>query len=98
MAELKICLRFQFSSLRAQNETLKQEIVSQEVELKGQISVLEKKVHENWVSARQAERRLEELKQEAGQLRNRLTLRERAFQDDRLHNSKFDLGSFFKIT
>ncbi|XP_044755567.1 transport and Golgi organization protein 1 [Coccinella septempunctata] len=79
-------LQSEVQNYKAQNETLKQEIVSQEVELKGQISVLEKKVHENWVSARQAERRLEELKQEAAQLRNRLTLRERALQEDRLHN------------
>lgn len=79
-------LQSEVQNYKSQNETLKQEIVSQEVELKGQISVLEKKVHENWVSARQAERRLEELKQEAAQLRNRLTLRERALQEDRLHN------------
>lgn len=65
------------SIFRAQTESLKQEIMSQEIELKSQISVLEKKAHENWVSARQAERKLEESKQEASQLRHRLTLLER---------------------
>lgn len=75
--------------LRAQNESLKQEIVSQEVELKSQISVLEKKAHESWVNARQAERRVEEAKQEAAQLRNRLTLKERSFTEDKGQNSKF---------
>lgn len=61
--------------------------MAQEVELKSQISLLEKKVHDNWVMARQAERRLEDAKQEAAQLRNRLTLRERAYSEDK--NSKF---------
>ncbi|KAL3270321.1 hypothetical protein HHI36_009372 [Cryptolaemus montrouzieri] len=79
-------LQSEVQNYKAQNESLKQEIISQEVELKSQISVLEKKVHENWVSARQAERRLEDVKQEAAQLRNRLTLRERALQEDKTHN------------
>ncbi|XP_008197649.1 transport and Golgi organization protein 1 isoform X2 [Tribolium castaneum] len=67
----------QLQNYKAQTESLKQEIMSQEIELKSQISVLEKKAHENWVSARQAERKLEEAKQEAAQLRHRLTLQER---------------------
>lgn len=58
------------------------------MELKSQISVLEKKAHENWVSARQAERRLEDAKQEAAQLRNRLTLRERTFNEEKGQNRK----------
>ena len=37
----------------------------------------EKKAHENWVQSRQLERRLEESKQEAAQLRQRLTLVEK---------------------
>ncbi|XP_044271652.1 transport and Golgi organization protein 1-like [Tribolium madens] len=73
----------QLQNYKAQTESLKQEIMSQEIELKSQISVLEKKAHENWVSARQAERKLEEAKQEAAQLRHRLTLRERALQEDK---------------
>ncbi|KAK9877016.1 hypothetical protein WA026_016043 [Henosepilachna vigintioctopunctata] len=79
-------LQSEVQNYKMQNESLKQEIVSQEVELKSQISVLEKKVHENWVTARQAERRLEDLKQEAAHLRNRLTLSERALQEDKIHN------------
>lgn len=75
-------------TFRAQNESLKQEIVSQEVELKSQISVLEKKAHESWVTARQAERKLEDARQEASQLRNRLTLKERTFTDDKNQNRK----------
>lgn len=50
--------------------------------------MLEKKAHENWVSARQAERRLEDAKQEAAQLRNRLTLRERTFNEEKGQNRK----------
>lgn len=73
---------------RSQYESLKQEVVSQEVDLKSQISVLEKKAHENWVAARQAERKLEEAKQEAAQLRNRLTLRERNFNEEKGQNRK----------
>lgn len=73
---------------RAQNESLKQEIVAQEVQMKSQISVLEKKAHENWVAARQAERKLDDAKHEAAQLRNRLTLRERNLNDEKMLNRK----------
>ncbi|XP_072388354.1 uncharacterized protein Tango1 [Diabrotica undecimpunctata] len=71
---------------KSQNETLKQEIVSQEIELKSQISMLEKKVHDNWVTSRQMERKLEDSRQETALLRNRLTLRERAMIDERTQN------------
>ncbi|KAJ8968542.1 hypothetical protein NQ317_002624 [Molorchus minor] len=71
---------------KVQNEALKQEIISQEIELKSQISMLEKKVHENWVTSRQAERKLEDARQEAAQLRHRLTLRERALIENRLQS------------
>ncbi|XP_022900092.2 transport and Golgi organization protein 1 [Onthophagus taurus] len=76
-------IKEELQNYKSQNELLKQEIVSQEVELKSQISVLEKKAHESWLSARQAERRLEDAKQEAAQLRNRLTLKERSFTEDK---------------
>ncbi|KAF5279185.1 hypothetical protein FQR65_LT03432 [Abscondita terminalis] len=76
----------ELQNYKAQNESLKQEILEQEVQMKSQISVLEKKAHENWVTARQAERKLEDAKQEAAQLRNRLTLRERSFTEDKIHN------------
>ncbi|XP_067009668.2 transport and Golgi organization protein 1 [Anabrus simplex] len=70
-------LQEEVESYKSQNETLKKEILDQERGLKAQIATLERKVHENWVVARQAERKLEETKQENGQLRNRLTLVER---------------------
>lgn len=76
----------ELQNYKTQNESLKQEILEQEVQMRSQISVLEKKAHENWVSARQSERKLEEAKQEAAQLRNRLTLRERSFTEEKMHN------------
>ncbi|XP_018562711.1 transport and Golgi organization protein 1 [Anoplophora glabripennis] len=76
----------EIENYKAHNETLKQEIVSQEIDLKSQISMLEKKVHENWVTARQTERKLEDARQEAAQLRNRLTLRERVINEERIQN------------
>ncbi|XP_015185829.1 PREDICTED: transport and Golgi organization protein 1 isoform X1 [Polistes dominula] len=66
---------------KQQIEMLKREIVDQEREYKSQITILETKAHEQWVTARQNERRLEESKAEAGQLRNRLTLIEKNLSD-----------------
>lgn len=61
--------------------------------------MLENKAHDNWVLMRQAERKLEESKQEASQLRNRLTVVEKnlsnssitnqADQDAKLQNSVY---------
>lgn len=67
---------------RSQIETLKKEIIDQERGLKNQIAGLEQKAHENWVAARQAERKLEESKQETALLRNRLTLIEKNSSSD----------------
>ncbi|XP_053977076.1 LOW QUALITY PROTEIN: transport and Golgi organization protein 1 [Hylaeus volcanicus] len=67
----------EIQNYKQQIEMLKHEILDQEREYKNQISVLETKAHEQWVIARQVERRLEESKVEAGQLRNRLTLIEK---------------------
>ncbi|XP_015601269.1 transport and Golgi organization protein 1 isoform X1 [Cephus cinctus] len=66
---------------KQQIEMLKREILDQEREYKNQISALETKSHEQWVIARQCERRLEESKAEASQLRNRLTLVEKSIND-----------------
>ncbi|XP_066260466.1 transport and Golgi organization protein 1 isoform X2 [Euwallacea similis] len=71
----------ELQNYKCQNENLKQEIINQEVELKSQISMLEKKNQENWVTQRQAERKLEEARHEAAILRNRLTLRERTLAE-----------------
>nr|XP_012149900.1 PREDICTED: transport and Golgi organization protein 1 isoform X1 [Megachile rotundata] len=71
----------EIQNYKQQIEMLKREILDQEREYKNQISVLETKAHEQWVLARQVERRLEESKVEAGQLRNRLTLIEKNIND-----------------
>ncbi|XP_048518772.1 transport and Golgi organization protein 1 isoform X2 [Dendroctonus ponderosae] len=77
-SQLSRHLQEELQNYKAQNDSLKQEIVSQEVALKSQISLLEKQAHERWVASRQAERKLEEARQEAALLRNRLTLTERS--------------------
>ncbi|XP_068987853.1 transport and Golgi organization protein 1 isoform X1 [Bombus flavifrons] len=71
----------EIQNYKQQIEVLKREILDQEREYKNQISVLETKAHEQWVIARQVERRLDESKVEAGQLRNRLTLIEKNIND-----------------
>uniref|UniRef100_A0A1Y1L8G7 SH3 domain-containing protein n=1 Tax=Photinus pyralis TaxID=7054 RepID=A0A1Y1L8G7_PHOPY len=76
----------ELQNYKAQNESLKQEILEQEVQMKSQISVLEKKAHENWVAVRQTERKLDDAKQEAALLRNRLTLQERTLNEEKMHN------------
>lgn len=53
-------------------DTLKKEIDEQDRSYKTRLASQEKRAHENWVQCRQLERRLEESKQEAGQLRQRL--------------------------
>ncbi|XP_052124945.1 transport and Golgi organization protein 1 [Frankliniella occidentalis] len=70
-------LQEEVSTYRAQNESLKKEILDQERDFKAQMATLEKKAHDNWMTARQAERRLEDSRHEAAQLRNRLTLVEK---------------------
>ncbi|XP_057341258.1 transport and Golgi organization protein 1 isoform X2 [Microplitis mediator] len=74
-------MQSEIQNYKQQIEALKREILDQEKEYKKQIADLEAKSHENWVRARQNERRLEESKAEAGQLRNRLTLLEKNFSD-----------------
>lgn len=63
-------------------ETLTKEIEEQERSYKSRLASQEKRAHENWVAARQLERRLEESKQEAAQLRARLTLVEKERKAD----------------
>ncbi|XP_017877099.1 transport and Golgi organization protein 1 isoform X1 [Ceratina calcarata] len=74
-------MQTEIQNYKQQIEMLKREIMDQEREYKSQISLLETKAHEQWVVARQVERRLEESKVEAGQLRNRLTLIEKNIND-----------------
>ncbi|XP_076314290.1 uncharacterized protein LOC143226776 isoform X2 [Tachypleus tridentatus] len=65
------------SSYKAQLATMKQEMDETQRNSKNQIAAEEKKAHDNWLAARAAERKLEEAKQEAASLRQRLTLLER---------------------
>lgn len=68
-------------SFEEENETLKKHMKSVKKELeeterryKSQINSLEKQSHENWIAARNAERKYEESKAEASALRQTLTL------------------------
>ncbi|XP_035232723.1 transport and Golgi organization protein 1 homolog [Stegodyphus dumicola] len=65
------------ASYKYQVASMKQEMEETERNLKSQIAAQEKKAHENWIAARAAERKLEDVKQEVLQLRQRLTLLER---------------------
>ncbi|KAG8199959.1 hypothetical protein JTE90_006204 [Oedothorax gibbosus] len=65
------------ASYKYQVASMKQEMEETERNLKSQIAAQEKKAHENWIAARAAERKLEDMKQETTQLRQRLTLLER---------------------
>ncbi|GFR21664.1 transport and Golgi organization protein 1 homolog [Trichonephila clavata] len=77
-AERRICLIEQENaSYKSQVASMKQEMEETERNLKSQIAVQEKKAHENWIAARAAERKLEDMKQEVTQLRQKLTLIER---------------------
>jgi len=59
-----------------QVKLLKTELDDQEKSLKAEVASQEKKAHENWVAARQAERKLAELQSELSVLRNNLTMSE----------------------
>ncbi|KAL7636065.1 UNVERIFIED_CONTAM: hypothetical protein RMT77_013884 [Armadillidium vulgare] len=63
----------ELASCRSQIESLKNELEEQKQSYKIQLSNEEKKLHETWLSARAAERRQEELRQENTQLRQSLT-------------------------
>ncbi|CAG2110770.1 unnamed protein product, partial [Medioppia subpectinata] len=60
-------------SLKSQLQSMKREITETESKYKKQITLLEKQVHENWISARTAQRSLDESKAEATALRQTLT-------------------------
>lgn len=61
-------------SLRSQLQSMKKEIEDTERKYKSQINQLEKQVHENWILARNAERKYDEAKTEASVLRQTLTM------------------------
>jgi len=61
---------------KASLKMLKQELEDQELSLKSAYVEAEKKANENWVSARQADRKVQVLQKELSQLRRKLTLAE----------------------
>uniref|UniRef100_A0A336MC49 CSON013988 protein n=1 Tax=Culicoides sonorensis TaxID=179676 RepID=A0A336MC49_CULSO len=63
----------EIQQLKSQNDSLKAEILAQDTAYKAQTVTLENKAHEAWLNARQSERKVEELRQEATILRRRLT-------------------------
>lgn len=62
--------RFNF---RSQNDQLRAEIDAQIETHKAQINAAESRSHDSWLAAKQAERRLEEVRAEASVLRRKLT-------------------------
>lgn len=70
-----LCLNLlkRFFLHRSQNDSLKAEILAQDTAYKVQTVALENKAHEAWLTARQSERKVEELRQESTILRRRLT-------------------------
>ncbi|GIY48615.1 transport and Golgi organization protein 1 homolog [Caerostris darwini] len=90
-AERRICLIEQENiSYKSQVASMKQEMEETERNLKSQIAAQEKKAHENWITARAAERKLEDMKQEVTQLRQKLTLVERE-QGNFMNTSRDDI-------
>merc|ERR1719430_2088397 len=71
-----ISVTSELDSTGAQVKLLRAELEDQEKSLKASVAAQEKKAHENWVAARQAERRLTEVQSEMSVLRNRLTVAE----------------------
>lgn len=69
----KHCVLIDWFSLRSQNDQLRAEIEAQSAAHKAQINAAESRAHDSWLAAKQAERRLEEAKSEAGVLRKKLT-------------------------
>ena len=74
---------------RDQVRIIRTELEDQERSLKASVAAQEKKAHENWVAARQAERKLTELQGELSILRNKLTVYES--RNQLLEQEKSDL-------
>ena len=66
----------ELESSKEEMRNLRRELEEQERTLKAGVSEQEKKAHECWVAARQAERKVTELQSETSVLKNRLTLAE----------------------
>ncbi|XP_059609595.1 transport and Golgi organization protein 1 [Phlebotomus argentipes] len=63
----------EIQTLKSQNDALRAEIEAQRATHKAQVASLENRAQESWLSARQAERRLEESRIESSTLRRKLT-------------------------
>ena len=74
---------------RDQVRIIRTELEDQERSLKASVAAQEKKAHENWEAARQAERKLTELQGELSILRNKLTVYES--RNQLLEQEKSDL-------
>ncbi|XP_038044250.1 titin-like isoform X2 [Patiria miniata] len=61
------------TNYRTQIRDLKEELEKAERNFRNQVAAHEKKAHDSWISARSAERELQEAKREAANLRHRLT-------------------------
>eukprot|EP00092_Neocalanus_flemingeri_P025250 GFUD01027382.1.p1 GENE.GFUD01027382.1~~GFUD01027382.1.p1 ORF type:complete len:1768 (+),score=522.48 GFUD01027382.1:102-5405(+) len=69
-----ISVTSELDSTQEQLKIIKSELEDQERSLKASVAGQEKKAHENWVAARQAERKLTELQGEMSLMRNKLTM------------------------
>merc|ERR1711892_868111 len=69
-----ISVNNELESTQGQLKIIKGELDDQERSLKASVAGQEKKAHENWVAARQAERKLTELQGEMSLMRNKLTV------------------------
>merc|ERR1711892_268528 len=84
-----ISVTSELESTQEQLRILKGELEDQERSLKASVAGQEKKAHENWVAARQAERKLTELQGEMSLMRNKLTVVE--IKNTLLEQEKGDL-------
>merc|ERR1712227_1043302 len=69
-----VCVTSELENTKDQVRIIETELEDQERSLKSAVAAQEKKAHENWVAARQAERKLTELQGELSLLRNKLTV------------------------
>ncbi|XP_021703944.1 transport and Golgi organization protein 1 isoform X1 [Aedes aegypti] len=76
----------EIQQLKSQNDKLRAEIEAQATAHKAQYTALETRSHDAWLAARQAERRLEESRNESSALRRKLT----ALGDVSVNNSATD--------
>jgi len=80
----------ELDTTKEQVRIIRTELEDQERSLKAAVATQEKKAHENWVAARQAERKLTEFQGELSILRNKLTVYES--QNQLLEQEKSDLA------